>query len=198
MSDEFKIRVTKLVADGANWVTYCDWIMWALDVKGLLEHLMSNTITSEYSVAGTVNGLVPEARWKRNEAMVKQLVASSVSDMVFTQIKAKKAKEVWDQLQALYKGWSKLVLVDLCKQLQNICCGTDDDICAHFNKLTDLKEQLAAMGASIMDEEYVNILLRSLPEAYCSSMNSIMAAADISDKPITPSLVIQHITDKYN
>jgi hypothetical protein len=61
MSDEFKIRVMKLAADGANWVTYRNWIMWALDAKGLLEHLMSDTITSEYSAVGTVNGLVPEA-----------------------------------------------------------------------------------------------------------------------------------------
>jgi gag-polypeptide of LTR copia-type len=66
----------------------------------------------------------------------------------------------------------------------------DDNVCAHFNKLANLKEQLVAMGASIMDEEYANILLRSLPKAYRSSMNSITAATDISDKPITPSLVI--------
>jgi hypothetical protein len=56
----------------------CDHIMWALDVKGLLEHLTSDMIMSDYSVAGTVDRLVPEAQWKRDEAMVKQLVASSV------------------------------------------------------------------------------------------------------------------------
>ena len=61
MSNEFKIRVTKLAADGANWVTYHDQIMWALDAKGLLEHLTSDMITSDYSVAGTVDRLAPEA-----------------------------------------------------------------------------------------------------------------------------------------
>jgi hypothetical protein len=61
MSNEFKIRVMKLVADRANWVTYHDWIMWALDAKGLLEHLTSNTIMLDYSVAGMVDGLAPEA-----------------------------------------------------------------------------------------------------------------------------------------
>jgi gag-polypeptide of LTR copia-type len=66
----------------------------------------------------------------------------------------------------------------------------DDDVHAHFDKLTDLKEQLAAMGATIMDKEYVNVLLGSLPEAYSNAMNSITAAVDISGKLITPSLVI--------
>jgi pyruvate dehydrogenase complex dehydrogenase (E1) component len=116
MSDEFKIRVMKLAADGLNWVTYRDRIMWALDAKGLLEHLMSDAIMSDYSAASTVDGLTLEARWKKDEAMVKQLVASSVPDMVFSQIKAGlKAKEVWDQLRALYEGRTKLILVDLWK-----------------------------------------------------------------------------------
>jgi hypothetical protein len=61
MSDEFKIRIMKLAVDGANWVTYHDWIMWALDAKGLLKHLTSDMIMSDYSVAGTVNRLAPEA-----------------------------------------------------------------------------------------------------------------------------------------
>ncbi|KAF9520067.1 hypothetical protein BS47DRAFT_1287619, partial [Hydnum rufescens UP504] len=104
------IWVTKLVADGTNWVTYHDWIMWALNAKGLLEHLTSDTIIA----ASMVDGLTPEARWKKDEAMVKQLVASLVPDMVFSQIKAGlKAKEVWDQLRALYEGRSKLILVNL-------------------------------------------------------------------------------------
>ena len=48
--------------------------------------------------------------------MVKQLVASLIPNMVFSQIKAGlKAKEVWEQLQALYEGQSKLILVDLQK-----------------------------------------------------------------------------------
>jgi gag-polypeptide of LTR copia-type len=198
MSNEFKIRITKLAADGANWVTYYDQIMWSLDVKGLLEHLMSDMIMSDYSAARTVNRLSPEVQWKRNKAMVKQLITGLVPDTVFTHIKAVKAKEVWDQLWVLYEGWLKLILVDLCKWLQNTHCGADDDLHAHFNKLADLKEQLAAMGATIMDEEYANVLLGSLPEAYSNAMNSIMAAVDISGKLITPSLVIWLITDEYD
>jgi gag-polypeptide of LTR copia-type/Pol polyprotein, beta-barrel domain len=199
MSDEFKIQVMKLAADGSNWVTYCDQIMWALDVKGLLEHLMSDVIMSDYSAASTVDGLTLEARWKKDEAMVKQLVASSVPDTVFSQIKAGlKAKEVWDQLRALYEGQTKLILVDLWKRLQNTHCGVDDDVHAHFDKLLNLKEQLAAMGTTIMDEEYGNILLGSLPNSYNNTINSIMAAMELSGRSITPTLVIQLMTDEYD
>ena len=199
MSDEFKIRITKLAADGSNWVTYRDRIMWALDVKGLLEHLTEDTITSYYSAAGTIDGLTPEARWKRDEAMVKQLVAGSVPDTVFSQIKAGlKAKEVWDQLRTLYEGRSKLILVDLRRKLQNTRCGPEDDVRAHFENLADLKEQLAAMGHTITDDEYATILLGSLPESYEYAMNAIMAAADISGKQITPALVIRLVMDEYD
>ena len=199
MSDDFKIRIAKLAADGSNWVTYRDRIMWALDAKGLLDHLTNGSITSDYVAAGTIDGQAPEARWKRDEAMVKQLVAGSVPDTVFSQIKAGLgAKEVWEQLRLLYEGRSKLILVDLRRKMQNTCCGPEDDVRAHFNKLAELKEQLAAMGHKITDEEYATILLGSLPDSYDSAMNSITAAADISGKAITPALVIRLVTDEYD
>jgi gag-polypeptide of LTR copia-type len=199
MSDEFKIRITKLAADGTNWVTYRNWMMWALDTKGLLEHLTSDMITSDYSAAGTIDGLTPEVRWERDEAMVKQFVASSVPDRVFSQIKAGlTAKEFWDQLGALYEGRSKLILFKLRKRLQNTRCGADDDVRAHFDKLADLKEQLAAMGDTITDEEYGNILLESLPDSYDNTRIAITTAAELSGKTITPTLVIRVVTGQYD
>jgi gag-polypeptide of LTR copia-type len=66
----------------------------------------------------------------------------------------------------------------------------DDNVCAHFDKLSDLKEQLAAMGTTIMDEESGNILLGSLPDSYDNMINSIMAATELSGTSITPTLVI--------
>ena len=199
MSDKFKIRITKLAADGSNWVTYRDHITWALDVKGLLKHLMNDTIMSDYATAGMIDGLTLGVWWKRDKAMVKQLVAGSVPDMVFSQIKAGlKAKEVWDRLRMLYEGRSKLILVDLQRKLQNMCCGPEDNIHAHFDKLADLKEQLASMGQKITDDNYTTILLGSLPELYEYTMNAITAAADISGKQIAPALVIQLIMDEYD
>ena len=42
----------------------------------------------------------------------------------------------------------------------------DDNIHEHFDKLANLWEQLAAMGKSIPDTEYVSISIGSLPKIY--------------------------------
>jgi hypothetical protein len=55
-----KLHVEKLNADGSNWVTYRDHMMWALRSRGLLEHLTSATITATYATMGTVNNITPE------------------------------------------------------------------------------------------------------------------------------------------
>jgi len=59
-----------------------------------------------------------------------------------------------------------MIAVDLGKKLQNIKCGNNNDICAHFTKLDDLHKQLSAMGKILGNNEYASILLRSLPTSY--------------------------------
>src|ERR1700742_747475 len=38
------IRIPKLHADGSNWMTYRDRLIWALDARGILSHIQSNAI----------------------------------------------------------------------------------------------------------------------------------------------------------
>jgi hypothetical protein len=54
MSDDLKISITKLVADGSNWVTYRDRMLWAMNSCDLSEHLTNASMTQTYVDAGTV------------------------------------------------------------------------------------------------------------------------------------------------
>ena len=124
------------------------------------------------------------------EATAKQLIASSVPDHVFNQIKMQiTATDVWNTLQALYQTRSKMIVVDLSKKLQNIKCSDDDDVCTHFTKLDNLHEQLSAMGKILGNNEYASILLGSLPTSYEPTTSAINAAADLSGTDITPNIV---------
>ena len=69
MSDELRINVLKLQADGSNWVIYRDWMMWAMDSRTLSAHLMNVSMPAAYSQAGMVNGVSAPVRW----ALARQL-----------------------------------------------------------------------------------------------------------------------------
>ncbi len=74
-----------------------------------------------------------------DEAMTMQVIAASIPDSVFTNIKSKTvAKDVWDTLKALFEGRTTMVLVRLSQQLQSARCSDDDNVREHFEKLANL------------------------------------------------------------
>ena len=52
MGDDFKTSVVRLNADGSNWVTYRDRMLWSIGSRNLAPHLTEATITAAYTAAG--------------------------------------------------------------------------------------------------------------------------------------------------
>jgi hypothetical protein len=61
-----------------------------------------------------------------------------------------------------------------------------------------MREQLAALGKNLGDDEFAGILLGSLPYSYRSVTHSITAAADQMGTPITSDRVIRLVNDEYD
>lgn len=78
MSEELKINITKLVADGSNWVTYCNRMLWAVESHGLSDHLTKASITQAYLDIGKVGTVMLQMWWCLDQAAVKQLIATSI------------------------------------------------------------------------------------------------------------------------
>ena len=198
MSDELKINVTKLLADGSNWVTYRNRMLWAVESRGLSDHLTEASITQDYKDVGKVGNITPEMQWRLDQATVKQLIATSIPDSVFNGIKiGASAKDVWDALKKLYKGRTTLILVDLGRQLQTTHCAEEDRVREHFEWLADLREQLVAMGKSVSDAEFALILMGSLPPLYQPTLSGISAAAEMSTTTPTVATVAKLAINEY-
>ena len=108
------------------------------------------------------------------------------------------AKDVWDELKKLYEGYTTLILVDLGRQIQTTCCAEEDSVCDHFNYLSDLHEQLAAMSKSMPYSEFVLILMGSLPPSYQPTLSGIAAAAELSAMTPTVAVVTKHAVDEFD
>jgi hypothetical protein len=199
MINETKVTVEKLVSDGSNWVTYRDRMMWTLRSRGLLEHLTNTTVTATYQAIGTVKNMTPEIRWDYDEGVAMQIITASIPNSVFTSIKGKaNTQEVWDALKALYEGRTVMILVNLSQQLQNTRCGEEDNVREHIDKLANLREQIAAMGKSVPENEYASILMGSLPTSYAGMLGSIAASAEMSGVAVSPAVVIKLARDEYD
>ena len=199
MSDELRINVPKLQADGSNWVIYRDRMLWAMDSRTLSDHLTNVSMPAAYGSAGMVGGLSASVRWAHGEATVKQAIAASVPDSIFNRIKGStRAKDVWDALKKLFEGRTQMIVVDLRRQIQSLKCGEDDNVRTHFDNIANLREQLAAMGKTIPDDEYASILLGSIPSNFEAVISSMSTHVALTNTTLTPETVVRLITDEYD
>ena len=199
MNDVLKIDVARLASNGSNWVTYRDRFKVTLNTRRWQDHITSSSITKAYVDRGDVNGIKPDMRWEDDDEAVKSLIMHSIPDDFFNRIKeGKDAREWWDSLKKICQGRSRTLIIDLSRKLQNTHCGEDDDVRAHFAKLANLREQLAAIGETITDHQYTNILLASLPQCYAMGVCAMTTNADDNGKDIDPENIIKHITNDYD
>jgi hypothetical protein len=68
---------------------------------------------------------------------------------------------------------------------------------SHFKYLADLCKQLVAMGKLVMDKNYTDMLLTSLPTSYDRAILSISMSAHLSTKVLTAKIFKQFILDKF-
>ncbi|TBU21882.1 hypothetical protein BD309DRAFT_819537, partial [Dichomitus squalens] len=123
LGDDY-VRVPKLDVGGSNWVLYKERLTWAADAKGLVGHLdgtsaepvappSSAGTNTTAPVGGTATGL-ELAGWKKGEAIVKQLIASTIPDSLFMKVRAKgTAHAIWQALAAEFEKRSRMVSLDL-------------------------------------------------------------------------------------
>ena len=191
------MSTVKLATDGSNWVTYQSRMTWAFNLRGWSDHLTTSTVPAAYTTAGNINGQSPDQRWAIEEAITKHMIAASVPDRIFHQIKSKTSTmEVWATMKAMHQ--SKTITGRLQEILQSAKLQEAGNARAHFTGLLELREQLAAMGKSWDDNEFTSVLLDSLPPSYRIVINAINAATDITGVSATPDQVIQIVTDEYD
>jgi hypothetical protein len=199
MSDESKISMPKLSADGSNWVIYRDRIVWAMDSRDLADHLTNDAMPAAYGAAGAVGGVPAATRWAAGERTVKHTIAASVPNSVFNKIKSStRTKDTWDALKASFEGRSQMISVDLRRKIQSLKCGEDENVRTHLNNIANLQEQLAAMGTTIPDSEYASILLGSIPTSYKTMTSAMSTTAKLGNTTLTPAIVTSLIIDEYD
>jgi hypothetical protein len=162
-SGEDFLRIPKLEVSGTNWVIFKDRFIWALDARGILDHIdgtgtepakpadpvpaSKGTEVQPSTATLTTDQVAEKARletewkqdvkeWKQGEAITKQQIASCIPDSLFMKVRAKgTAHEIWTELGKHFEKRSRMVSIDLRRRLQELRCPEKGSIVDHFATL---------------------------------------------------------------
>ena len=141
MNNPMKFEMVRLAGDGANWVSYHDWMGVILCMRHWHEHLTSVTVTQAYINHSDINGIAPAMQWEDDDEAVKALIMSLILDELFNWIKSRvNAQAWWDSLKNICKDRSQSMSIDLRGKLQSACCGCHAPIATNldfFNLASD-------------------------------------------------------------
>src|ERR1700678_797924 len=195
----------------SNWVIFKDWFMFAAAAASLIDHVDGTvTVPSSPVTRTTGSGALTEiqqgaldeyaaeiARWRSGEAIVRQAIASTISDSLFLEARKRESeKEMWDAVRDQREKKSRMVTVDLRGKLQAEKCPESGDITAHLYKLQAMREDLALMGGSINDEDFTSIILGSIPLSYDPYIAAITATSSLHNQSLSSTDLIDAIRDE--
>src|SRR6202522_339702 len=163
---EFFTKIPKLEADGSNWVIFKDRFLFAAAAASLVSHIDGTGVAPTLETGFPRCGLLSEAQqaeldkytsdlagWETDEAMIRQALASSISDSLILEVTKKKTgMEMWEAVKDQREKKSRMVTVDMRRKLQAEKCLESGDVRAHLNRLQAMRKDLALMGESILDE----------------------------------------------
>jgi hypothetical protein len=104
---------------------------------------------------------------------------------------------MWKEIRTLHEGKSTLVKVDVRKHMLLALCDEGGDVKTHFRELNRLCQIMAGMCSIVDDEDYVAIVMGSLPDSYRPIISALEAAAGYSSKVVTAQELITAVNIEY-
>ena len=94
----------------------------------------------------------------------KRIIAYSIKDTLIPQVSSLKTpKAMFDALTRLFEGNNNNRKMTLRSQLKNVKMNNSESIHSYFTQVSQIKEQMEAIGDMVEDVEVVMTTLNGLP-----------------------------------
>ena len=145
--------ITKLQADGSNWLTYSERVMKNLTSKGLKRHILGTAWKPAELIEcnGSYykpNGLTPlsdaelekheegQDEYEQKQASVWEVIYRTIDNSTFIQIKNEKdAAAVWKKVVSIHANKGNMYETNLLTQLQNSRYIKGENMQEHLMKI---------------------------------------------------------------
>jgi hypothetical protein len=155
--------------DGAdNFRSWKHRVLLILEENELLDHVKLVLPEPEEEDA--------KAKYKKNEIKAKRILTDSIKDHLIPNVsELKTPKEMFDALTRLYESKNTSRKLTLRHQLRNVMMNKSDTISTYFMRISQIKDQLAAIGDSVDDAELVTTTLNGFPSSWDAFVQGICA-----------------------
>jgi hypothetical protein len=115
-----------------------------------------------------------KSQWRKNDAKDRKIIIYSMRDHLIPHISnLKTAKQMYDALKKLFESNNTNRALSLRHQLRNLKMTKPDTVATFFMKISEIKDQLGAIGEIISDRELVMITINGLPSHWEPFIQSI-------------------------
>jgi hypothetical protein len=108
-----------------------------------------------------------EVKLSENNSKATNALLNGLTDTIFTKVAhCKSGKEIWDKLQNIYEGDTKVKASKLQTyrgQFEQLKMKEYEDIAAYFLRFDEIVNEIIGLGEEIEESTIVQKILRSLP-----------------------------------
>lgn len=125
-------------------------------------------------------------KWRTGDAKARTRIELSIGDSEMIHITgASTAKDMWSQLSMVKESKGRLGVLATRRALYRASAEEGFDMVTHVSKLRGLQDELHVMENLVSDEDFVMILLTSLPESWDNYTGSYLGSS--GNKPVVTS-----------
>jgi len=150
------LRVEDRLEGVSNFRSWKSRMLMLLNEHDLKDHILRDIPEPEAAREKT--------KHKKNEAIAMRIIMDSVRDHLVPVISNQdSAKKMYEALRNLFENENPSRIIALKDQLRQCKFTRDDSISTFFVKLSQIRDQLAAIGESTPDREMVLTAMAGLP-----------------------------------
>jgi hypothetical protein len=171
-----------------------NWMPWKRRMQAVLRDLgLEKYVAKDAKIPESADPQRPTTeekeaarKWVEGNAKVQTRIELAISDPEMIHISgAMSVWEMWDQLTMVKESKGKLGVLATRRTLYRMTADEGFDMVEHISKLRKLQEELHLMENKVEDEDFVMILITSLPESWDNYTSSYLASS--GNKPTLKS-----------
>ena len=128
--------------------------------------------------------------WKKEDVKARAALENFLPNSIYMEISEFETfHAMWGAVETCIERITLHQKLDLKGRLNQMYCNKKDSILTHLQEMESIYQQLASRNAKISDEDYVNAIIRSLPQSYSNLMTSLLTICSQMNIPVTPAVI---------
>ena len=137
--------------------------------------------------------------WRARDTIIQRQIVHNIPDNILIRVQnLTTAAEMWEALQKEFEGRTTFIQDDLRYKIQSMKCSENGNLREHIDHMRYMLEELARMGATILDAKCTSMVMRSLPATYAVYLAPIITTRKSVGMPVSPYEIMDFMVGEYD